>query len=95
MRPEDEISLEDFIRSVKGYIHLLLSHWKIFLLAILLSCAGLWFWSQGKAPTYKASLTLMLSDDAGQSVTGISSICLLYTSPSPRDQRGSRMPSSA
>ena len=23
------------------------------------------------------------------------SICLLYTSPSPRDQRGSRMPSSA
>ena len=27
-------------------------------------------------------------------VSGISS-CLLYTSPSPRDQRGSRMPSSA
>ena len=26
---------------------------------------------------------------------GILSICLLYTSPSPRDQRGSRMPSSA
>ena len=26
---------------------------------------------------------------------GVSSICLLYTSPSPRDQRGSRMPSSA
>ena len=25
----------------------------------------------------------------------ISYICLLYTSPSPRDQRGSRMPSSA
>ena len=25
----------------------------------------------------------------------LSSICLLYTSPSPRDQRGSRMPSSA
>ena len=32
------------------------------------------------------------------SVTGgliINGICLLYTSPSPRDQRGSRMPSSA
>ena len=27
--------------------------------------------------------------------TGIHKICLLYTSPSPRDQRGSRMPSSA
>ena len=25
----------------------------------------------------------------------VASICLLYTSPSPRDQRGSRMPSSA
>ena len=25
----------------------------------------------------------------------INNICLLYTSPSPRDQRGSRMPSSA
>ena len=26
---------------------------------------------------------------------GVFNICLLYTSPSPRDQRGSRMPSSA
>ena len=26
---------------------------------------------------------------------GAGGICLLYTSPSPRDQRGSRMPSSA
>ena len=28
-------------------------------------------------------------------VQSLSQICLLYTSPSPRDQRGSRMPSSA
>ena len=27
--------------------------------------------------------------------SGNSTVCLLYTSPSPRDQRGSRMPSSA
>ena len=27
--------------------------------------------------------------------TTVCSVCLLYTSPSPRDQRGSRMPSSA
>ena len=27
--------------------------------------------------------------------TALTDICLLYTSPSPRDQRGSRMPSSA
>ena len=26
---------------------------------------------------------------------GLEEVCLLYTSPSPRDQRGSRMPSSA
>ena len=29
------------------------------------------------------------------SVLGQCDLCLLYTSPSPRDQRGSRMPSSA
>ena len=42
-------------------------------------------------------------DDAGEQVaadlqdggTGDTNACLLYTSPSPRDQRGSRMPSSA
>ena len=28
-------------------------------------------------------------------VLGLDNVCLLYTSPSPRDQRGSRMPSSA
>ena len=27
--------------------------------------------------------------------TALTILCLLYTSPSPRDQRGSRMPSSA
>ena len=32
----------------------------------------------------------LLALDIGQAIT-----CLLYTSPSPRDQRGSRMPSSA
>ena len=30
-----------------------------------------------------------------QDVLGLLEGCLLYTSPSPRDQRGSRMPSSA
>ena len=28
-------------------------------------------------------------------VPDLNKVCLLYTSPSPRDQRGSRMPSSA
>ena len=30
-----------------------------------------------------------------ESVVNLQTTCLLYTSPSPRDQRGSRMPSSA
>ena len=40
-----------------------------------------------------AGVTVTLYD----AVTGavIATTCLLYTSPSPRDQRGSRMPSSA
>ena len=42
-----------------------------------------------------------ISDDAARVVDASEKwvmpgiICLLYTSPSPRDQRGSRMPSSA
>ena len=35
---------------------------------------------------------LLLADEPG---TALDVTCLLYTSPSPRDQRGSRMPSSA
>ena len=31
----------------------------------------------------------------GELVVALETLCLLYTSPSPRDQRGSRMPSSA
>ena len=34
-------------------------------------------------------------DEAGQKEQDWYFFCLLYTSPSPRDQRGSRMPSSA
>ena len=35
------------------------------------------------------------AETEGQPAAGYVNICLLYTSPSPRDQRGSRMPSSA
>ena len=35
------------------------------------------------------------NDPSKSDTKGVLSICLLYTSPSPRDQRGSRMPSSA
>ena len=40
-------------------------------------------------PDDPASSTAMITDIANNQ------LCLLYTSPSPRDQRGSRMPSSA
>ena len=40
--------------------------------------------------------TVTTSTDSKSTVrTNPPSACLLYTSPSPRDQRGSRMPSSA
>ena len=34
-------------------------------------------------------------DEEGEIASEEFDVCLLYTSPSPRDQRGSRMPSSA
>ena len=42
-----------------------------------------------KAATHRVAVV------SGQVVMKQSTACLLYTSPSPRDQRGSRMPSSA
>ena len=38
---------------------------------------------------------IQLAIREGDTLAGRYDICLLYTSPSPRDQRGSRMPSSA
>ena len=46
----------------------------------------------GKTTTLKA-ISNLLQAERGEVTKG--NICLLYTSPSPRDQRGSRMPSSA
>ena len=36
-----------------------------------------------------------LAEAIGSGTVKLPPVCLLYTSPSPRDQRGSRMPSSA
>ena len=52
----------------------------------------------GRFNTFDATLDFDPDDLAATRLNGIvdmTSICLLYTSPSPRDQRGSRMPSSA
>ena len=48
--------------------------------------------------TTNTAVGTILDDDANDPGTGVAfdnTACLLYTSPSPRDQRGSRMPSSA
>ena len=44
--------------------------------------------------TIKLENVLLVKDGKGTTL-GQPYVCLLYTSPSPRDQRGSRMPSSA
>ena len=49
-------------------------------------------------PTQGRTLAVMQVSGGSQSFNAVNSLrilCLLYTSPSPRDQRGSRMPSSA
>ena len=45
--------------------------------------------------TLQLKIIAEFSDSTQRDVTALSLYCLLYTSPSPRDQRGSRMPSSA
>ena len=41
----------------------------------------------------EGQLTIWINGDKGYN--GLAEVCLLYTSPSPRDRYGSRMPSSA
>ena len=47
----------------------------------------------GEASVYFAGLIMILDGVAG--AVAANNICLLYTSPSPRDRQKSRMPSSA
>ena len=46
-------------------------------------------------PTILGHESAGVVEAVGRDVTYVKKGCLLYTSPSPRDQRGSRMPSSA
>ena len=53
---------------------------------------------RGRAVTMGSALNKALGTrypDVVARLLGEAMLCLLYTSPSPRDQRGSRMPSSA
>ena len=51
-------------------------------------------WAEGPA-WFAAGRYLVWSDIPNNRMMRWDETCLLYTSPSPRDQRGSRMPSSA
>ena len=53
------------------------------------------FSTSGIDPNYLMHLAVGTSFGIIIPTSIVSVICLLYTSPSPRDQRGSRMPSSA
>ena len=59
-------------------------------------------WAKDMSPMFEANIIVKLQTQSGIEAVGGVLIptehhydCLLYTSPSPRDQRGSRMPSSA
>ena len=51
--------------------------------------------SAGQITGYQATHTIRVIIRDLPKASGVLKACLLYTSPSPRDQRGSRMPSSA
>ena len=71
--------------------------WIGLLLVIVLAVGFMLFQSAAKtkkAEQEKAAATKVDSPYAAIA-NGKVDVCLLYTSPSPRDQRGSRMPSSA
>ena len=50
---------------------------------------------EGRIITHKKALQQVLDALEGLQVDAVGYSCLLYTSPSPRDKRQSRMPSSA
>ena len=52
-------------------------------------------WWKATVNTIKAVVKKAKVKASDVKAIGLSGHCLLYTSPSPRDQRGSRMPSSA
>ena len=73
----------------------IISH--IFVLALLVSTVNLGLWQLRRLEERKSNNAQIMETTSRESVSvnDLYLHCLLYTSPSPRDQRGSRMPSSA
>ena len=74
IRPEDEISLDDFLRGIKYWLLKVTKNWVLFLVLISTCIAGLLLWRTTQKPTYNAQLTLMLSDDGASSLSGLSGV---------------------
>ena len=94
------IKLTDHLILILGVLFLLLPIWVVFASSThrpeTVLGSGLQFWI---GDYFWETYSAVLFDNTGftQTVNAVLMLknCLLYTSPSPRDQRGSRMPSSA
>lgn len=71
---DDEISLIEFILSIKNAFNHLIRHWLQFSFCIGLAIASILLWSSRQDVTYTAPLTLMLNDDGGSQVSGLSGV---------------------
>ena len=69
--------------------------WIWIVVGVVLILFGYLFFQGSPAPSESYELSAPDTIAITQGTEGSINGCLLYTSPSPRDQRGSRMPSSA
>ena len=71
---DDEVSIDEFLLSIKFWLHKIVKNWKLFSAMCFLCCILSFTWRYYQQPTYTAELTLMLSDDGGSSLGGMSAI---------------------
>ena len=64
-------------------------------MAIDLGTANTLVYVKGRGVVLNEPSVVAIETRSGRKIVRAVGSCLLYTSPSPRDQRGSRMPSSA
>ena len=74
LKYDDEISLLDLLVSIKRWGSFFIKHKFLLLFCALLGVGGSLIWRSFQNPVYQADLTLMLNDDSGSSVSGLTSI---------------------
>ena len=74
LKYDDEISLLDLLVSIKRWGRFFIKHKFLLLFCALLGVGGSLIWRSFQNPVYQADLTLMLNDDSGSSVSGLTSI---------------------